>query len=66
MVACRQIASSGSQLSRVLNESGYVRTTVAAPARGDPTLKFEYHGVKQTSNEPDDVCSVNLRTGKVL
>ena len=61
----QQIASSGLRLSRVLNESGYVRTTVTDPASGDPTLRFEYHSVKQTSNEADDVCTVNLRTGKL-
>ena len=62
----QQIASSGLRLSRVLNESGYVRTTVTDPASGDATLRFEYHSVKQTSNEPDDVCTVSLREGKLV
>jgi hypothetical protein len=60
------IAASGTRLSRVLNESGYVRATVTNPARGDATLRFEYHSVKQTSNEPDDVCTVNLNTNKLV
>ena len=60
-----QIASSGMRLSRVMNESGYVRATVTSPSSGDPTLRFEYHSVKQTSNEPDDVCTLNLRTSKL-
>jgi uncharacterized protein YukJ len=58
-----QIASSGSRLSRILNESGYVRAMVTAPLHGNATLRFEYHSVKQTSDEPDDVCTVNLLTG---
>jgi hypothetical protein len=61
-----EIAASGTRLSRVMNESGYVRATVTRPSRGDPTLKFEYRSVKQTSDQPDDVCTVNLRTGKLV
>jgi hypothetical protein len=59
-----QIAASGTKLSRVLLESGYVHAVVSSPANGDPNLRFEYHSVKQTSNEPDDICTVNLNTGK--
>jgi uncharacterized protein YukJ len=61
-----KIASSGTQLSRVINESGYVRAIVTNPSKGDCTLRFEYHSVNQTSNEPDDVCTLNLRTAKVM
>lgn len=60
-----QIAASGARLSRVLNESGYVRALVTNPASGDASLRFEYHSVKQTSDEPDDICTVNLQTGKL-
>ena len=60
-----QIASSGTRLGRVLNESGYVRASVTSPSRGDPTLRFEYHSVKQTSDQPDDLCVLNLRTSKL-
>jgi uncharacterized protein YukJ len=61
-----QIASSGTRLSRVLMESGYVRATVTKPVAGDATLRFEYHSVQQTTNEPDDVCTVNLHTSKLV
>ena len=61
-----QIASSGNRLSRVLMESGYVRATVTKPVGADATLRFEYHSVLQTTNEPDDVCTVNLRTSKLV
>jgi uncharacterized protein YukJ len=61
----QKIAPSGTRLSRVLIESGYARATVTAPASGDPTLQFQYYSVKQTSNEPDDACVVNLRTGSL-
>jgi hypothetical protein len=47
-------------------ESGYVRATVTSPSRSDPTLRFEYRSVKPTGNGPDDVCAVNLRTGKLV
>jgi uncharacterized protein YukJ len=62
----REITSSGTRLGRVMYESGYVRATVTSPTRGDPTLQFEYHSVKQTTNEPDDVCTVNLRTNRLV
>jgi uncharacterized protein YukJ len=61
----KQIASSDTRLGRVMFESGYVRATVTSPSRGDPTLRFEYHSVKQTTDEPDDVCTLNLRTNKL-
>jgi hypothetical protein len=61
-----KIASDGTRLGRILNESGYVRATVTRPSRGDATLRFEYHSVKQTSDEPDDVCTVNLRTNALV
>jgi hypothetical protein len=47
-------------------ESGYVRAMVASPSRGDPTLRFEYRSVKPQGSGPDDVCTVNLRTGKLV
>jgi uncharacterized protein YukJ len=61
-----QVTSSGSRLGFKIFESGYVRTTVASPARGDPTLRFEYRSVKPASNDPDDVCTLNLRTNKLV
>ena len=61
-----QIASSGARLGHVMFESGYVRAAVTKPSHGDPTLRFEYRSVKPTSNGPDDVCSVNLRTNKLV
>ncbi len=61
-----QIASSGARLGHVMFESGYVRATVTSPSRGDPTLRFEYRSVKPTGNGPDDVCTVNLRTNKLV
>ena len=58
-------ALKSTRLGRVLVESGYARATVAKPASGDPTLTFEYHSIKQTSAQPDDVCVINLKTGKL-
>ena len=52
-----KIASSGSRLGFKRFESGYVRATLTAPAKGDPTLRFEYRSVKPASNAPDDVCT---------
>jgi hypothetical protein len=61
-----QITASGSRLGFKLFESGYVRATVASPTRGDPTLRFEYRSVKPATNAPDDVCTLNLRTSKLV
>ncbi len=38
-----------SRLGCVIFESGYVRATVTKPARGNPTLRFEYRSVKPKS-----------------
>jgi hypothetical protein len=56
-----------SQLTRLIVEYGYVRATVSKPSNGGspPTLRFEYHSTSQSSNEPDDVCVVNLKTNKL-
>ncbi len=54
------------KLGNVLVESGYVRATVSIPSKGDPTLRFEYNSVKQTSATPSDTCTLNLKTGKVM
>lgn len=56
----------GNQLGCVVNESGYVRATVTKPAKGNPTLKFEYRSVKPASSLPDDSCTLDLVAGKVL
>lgn len=48
------------RLGHVVNESGYVRATVTKPARGNPTLHFEYRSVKPASSEPDDTCTLDL------
>jgi hypothetical protein len=61
-----QITANGSRLGFKMFESGYVRASVTSPARGDPTLRFEYRSVKPASNDPDDVCTLNLRTGKLV
>jgi uncharacterized protein YukJ len=53
-------------LGLTIFESGYVRATVASPSRGDPTLRFEYRSVKPKGSGPDDVCTVNLRTNKLI
>jgi hypothetical protein len=57
-----------SQLTRTIVEYGYVRASVSRPSSGGspPTLRFEYHSTNQTSNEPDDVCVVNLATNKLV
>jgi uncharacterized protein YukJ len=60
------LTSSGGRLGRVILESGYVRATVSSPSRADPTLRFEYRSTKPMGNAPDDVCTVNLRTGKLV
>jgi len=39
---------------------------LTAPAKGDPTLRFEYRSVKPASNAPDDVCTINLNTNKLV
>jgi uncharacterized protein YukJ len=54
------------RLGCVIFESGYVRTTVTKPARGNPTVKFEYRSVKPTSSQADDVCVVDLVAGSVI
>ena len=59
-------AASGSRLAFTRFESGYVRASVTSPASGDPTLRFEYRSVKPLSQGPDDVCTVNLRTNKLV
>ena len=61
-----QVTANGSRLGFKMFESGYVRASVTAPARGDPTLRFEYRSVKPASNDPDDVCTLNLRTSKLV
>jgi hypothetical protein len=38
----------------------------SVPKKGDPTLRFEYQSVKQTSATPSDTCVLNLKTGKVM
>ncbi|MGO9834155.1 MAG: DUF2278 family protein [Polyangiaceae bacterium] len=55
-----------SKLTRLLVEYGYVRATVSKPSKGAPTLRFEYNSTSQTTNEPDDVCVVNLTTNKLM
>jgi hypothetical protein len=50
----------------VIFESGYVRATVTKPARGNPTLKFEYRSVKPKASGPDDTCVIDLSAGKVI
>jgi hypothetical protein len=50
----------------VIFESGYVRATVTKPARGNPTLKFDYRSVKPKASGPDDSCTVDLSAGKVV
>jgi hypothetical protein len=54
-----------SELTRTIVEYGYVRATVSKPTKGAPTLRFEYNSTSQTTNEPDDVCVVNLKTNKL-
>jgi hypothetical protein len=50
----------------IIFESGYVRTTVTKPSRGNPTLRFEYRSVKPKSSQPDDTCVVDLAAGSVI
>jgi len=50
----------------VIFESGYVRATVTKPARGAPTLKFDYRSVKPKASGPDDSCTIDLSAGKVI
>lgn len=59
------LTKGGNRLARFLPESGYVRVRVSRQANSNPTLSFEYNSVKQTSNEPDDVCAVDLVTRKL-
>lgn len=61
-----QLMKNGMQMANKMFESGYVRAVVTSPASGDPTLHFEYRSVKPKSNAPDDACTVNLRTNKLL
>jgi uncharacterized protein YukJ len=57
----------GNQLGCVINESGYVRATVARPASGSATLQFEYRSVKPRSgSQPDDRCVVDLPSGRLV
>jgi uncharacterized protein YukJ len=60
------LTSGGGRLGRVILESGYVRASVTSPSGADPTLRFEYRSIKPMGNAPDDVCTVNLRTGKLV
>jgi hypothetical protein len=61
-----QAMKNGTKIANKMFESGYVRATVTSPSSGDPTLRFEYRSVKPTSDAPDDVCAVNLRTNKLI
>jgi uncharacterized protein YukJ len=60
-----ELTKGGNRVARFLPESGYVRVRVSQPAHGNPTLSFEYNSVKQTSDEPDDVCAIDLVTRKL-
>jgi hypothetical protein len=55
-----------SPLGKVIVRAGYVRATVVSPNRGDPTLRFDYRSVQPTSSGPDDTCTINLRTRKLM
>jgi hypothetical protein len=61
-----QLMKNGTKLANKIIESGYVRATVTSPKSGDPTLHFEYRSVKPKGSTPDDVCTVNLRTNKLV
>ena len=61
-----QLMRNGLHLANKMYKSGYVRATVTSPSNGDPTLRFEYHSVEPSSTGPDDVCTVNLRTNKLV
>jgi hypothetical protein len=61
-----QLMKNGTQLANKMFESGFARATLTSPAKGDPTLRFEYRSVKPKSNGPDDVCTINLRTNKLV
>jgi len=61
-----QLMKNGTRLANKIFESGYVRATVTKPASADPTLHFEYRSVKPKSSSPDDVCTVNLATRKLV
>jgi hypothetical protein len=68
VVAKQYVATLDPSLTRLLIEEGYVRATVSLPsgAASKPTLRFEYNSIKQTSDQPDDVCTVDLSTHKIL
>jgi hypothetical protein len=53
-------------LGAVVFESGYVRATVTKPARGNATVHFEYRSVKPKSSQPDDSCTLDLATNKII
>jgi uncharacterized protein YukJ len=61
-----QLMKNGTQLANKMFESGFARATLTSPSHGDPTLRFEYRSVKPKSNGPDDVCTINLRTNKLV
>jgi hypothetical protein len=67
-VAKQYVATLDARLTRLLVEEGYVRATVSLPsgAASKPTLRFEYNSIKQTSDQPDDVCTVDLSTHELL
>lgn len=57
---------SNTRLGQVTTKSGHVRAAVTNPKQGDPALQFEYRSVQPTSSGPDDSCTVNLRTNKLV
>jgi hypothetical protein len=61
-----QLMKNGTQLANKMFESGFARATLTSPSHSDPTLRFEYRSVKPKSNGPDDVCTINLRTNKLV
>ncbi len=61
-----QLMKNGTRLANHIYKSGYVRATLTSPANGDPTLRFDYRSVKPKSSGPDDTCTVNLRTNKLV
>jgi uncharacterized protein YukJ len=60
------VVKGNTKMGFVRVEGGFVRATVSQPAKGDPTLTFNFHSVKQTGTQPEDSCVLNLRTRQVV
>jgi uncharacterized protein YukJ len=53
--------------TRLIVKEGYIRATVTKPVgEKTGTLRFEYRVVKDSSDQPEDICTIDLATNQVV